>query len=401
MPDELVSVEEHLARALDDLSPLPADEVALMDALGLALAEDVASGVSLPGFDNSAMDGYAVRVADLAETPRTLPVVGAIGAGQTGVDVLEPGAVAKIMTGARMPDGADAVVPYEWTDRGSDEVRIERAPELSQHVRFAGEDVREGDEVLAAGTVLEPRHLGLLDSIGRPAVSCVRRPRVVVVSTGSELREPGAELAADSIYEGNSFLLGGAALRAGADVRRLGIVPDEPEAFLDALRTVLPDADLVVTSGGVSQGDYDVVKAALRPLGTVWFGGVAMQPGKPQGYGRVDGVPIFTLPGNPVSSYISFQVFVLPALRRLMGIDPAAPPWPTARLAEAIGSSPEGKRQFLRGVLRGGELHRVGGPGSHLVGALAASDALIVVPEEATSLPAGAEVQMLSLRGSA
>ena len=397
MPDELVSVEAHLARVLDDLTPLPAAEVPLMDALGLALAADVESEVSLPRFDNSAMDGYAVRVADLAEVPVTLPVVGAIGAGQPGVASLEPGAVAKIMTGAPMPEGADAVVPYEWTDRGAAKVLVERAPVVAQHVRYAGEDVREGDLVLTAGTMLEPRHLGLLASIGRPSVRCGRRPRVVVVSTGSELREPGAELDADSIYEGNSFLLAGAAVRAGAEARRLGIVPDEPEGFLATLREALPEADLVITSGGVSQGDYDVVKAALRPLGTVWFGGVAMQPGKPQGYGRVDGVPIFTLPGNPVSSYISFQVFVLPALRRMMGREPAALAWPTARLGEAVDSSPVGKRQFLRGVLRDGELHRVGGPGSHLVAALAASDALIVVPEEATSLAAGDEVQMLNL----
>ncbi|HWM73065.1 MAG TPA: gephyrin-like molybdotransferase Glp [Nocardioides sp.] len=400
MPDELVSVEEHLARVLDDLTPLPAAEVPLMEALGLSLADDVTSGVSLPRFDNSAMDGYAVRVADLDSVPVTLPVVGAIGAGQAGVEKLEPGAVAKIMTGAPLPEGADAVVPYEWTDRGAEQVLIERAPAVSQHVRYAGEDVREGDVVLGSGTVLEPRHLGLLASIGRPSVKCGRRPRVVIVSTGSELREPGAELAADSIYEGNSYLLAGAAIRAGAEVERLGIIPDEPSAFLDALRGALPDADLVITSGGVSQGDYDVVKAALRPLGTVWFGGVAMQPGKPQGFGRVDGVPIFTLPGNPVSSYISFQVFVLPALRRMLGREPAAPAWPTARLGEAVPSSPDGRRQFLRGVLRDGELHRVGGPGSHLVGALAASDALIVVPEEVTSLAAGDEVQMLSLGGT-
>jgi molybdopterin molybdotransferase len=399
MRDELVPVEEHLTRVLDDSAPLSAAEVPLMEALGLILADDVTAGLSLPRFDNSAMDGYAVRLDDLASAPVTLPVVGAIGAGQAGVGVLEPGTVAKIMTGAPLPEGADAVVPYEWTDRGAEQVLIQRAPAASQHVRYAGEDVREGDVVLGAGTVLEPRHLGLLASIGRPSVKCGRRPRVVVVSTGSELREPGAELAADSIYESNSFLLAGAAVRAGAEVRRLGIVPDEPAAFLDVLRASLADADLVVTSGGVSQGDYDVVKAALRPLGSVWFGGVAMQPGKPQGYGRVDGVPIFTLPGNPVSSYISFQVFVLPALRRMLGREPAALPWPTARLGEAVDSSPEGKRQFLRGVLRDGELHRVGGPGSHLLGALAASDALIVVPEEATSLAAGDEVQMLSLGG--
>ncbi len=400
---ELSSVEEHLARILDDVAPLAPLEVPLMESLGLTLADDVAASLSLPRFDNSAMDGYAVRVADLSELPVTLPVVGEIGAGQSGVTTLAPGTVAKIMTGAPVPSGADAVVPYEWTDRGTSTVVVEQAPELGQHLRYIGEDVHEGDVVLRAGTVLEPRHLGLLASIGKPSVRCVRRPRLVVVSTGSELREPGAELAADSIYEGNSFLLAGAALRAGVEVRRVGIVPDDPDAFLAALRDALGDgdgADAVVTSGGVSQGDYDVVKAALGPLGTVWFGGVAMQPGKPQGYGRVDGTPIFTLPGNPVSSYISFQVFVLPALHRMMGRERERSSWPTARLADAIASSPAGRRQFLRGVLRDGELHQVGGPGSHLIGALAASDALIIVPEEATSLAAGDVVQMLSLDGA-
>ncbi len=399
MPDDLASVEDHLARILDDVAPLPSVEVPLMDSLGLSLAGDMTSAVSLPRFDNSAMDGYAVRVADLGDLPATLPVSGEIGAGQSGVTLLAPGTAAKIMTGAPVPSGADAIVPYEWTDRGATTVVIEKAPALGQHVRAAGEDVRAGDVVLPAGTVLEPRHLGLLASIGHASVPCGRRPRVVVVSTGSELREPGAELAADSIYDGNSYLLAGAALRAGAEVHRLGIVPDDPDAFLATLREALPGADVLVTSGGVSQGDYDVVKAALRPLGTMWFGGVAMQPGKPQGYGRVDGVPVFTLPGNPVSSYISFQVFVLPALHRMLGRATGASSWRTARLAEPVVSSPAGRRQFLRGVLRDGELHQVGGPGSHLIAALAASDALIIVPEEATSLAAGDEVRMLSLDG--
>jgi molybdopterin molybdotransferase len=400
MPDDLFTVEEHLARILDDVAPLEPREIPLMESLGLTLAGDVAAGLSLPRFDNSAMDGYAVRVADLATLPATLPVAGEIGAGQSGVTSLAAGTAAKIMTGAPMPQGADSVVPYEWTDRGVSTVTIQQAPSPGQHVRYAGEDVRDGDVVLPAGTVLEPRHLGLLASIGHATVSCGRRPRVVIVSTGSELREPGAELAADSIYEGNSYLLAGAALRAGAEVHRLGIVPDDPDAFLATLRAALPGADVVVTSGGVSQGDYDVVKAALRPLGTVWFGGVKMQPGKPQGYGRIDGTPIFTLPGNPVSSYISFQVFVLPALHRMLGRELASSSWPTARLAEPVASSPLGRRQFLRGVLRDGELHQVGGPGSHLIGALAASDALIIVPEEATSLAAGDVVQMLSLDGT-
>ena len=252
----------------------------------------------------------------------TLPVVGEIGAGQARLRALGPGAAAKIMTGAPVPAGADAVVPYEWTDRGADSVRIEQAPELRQHIRAAGDDVAEGDLLVREGDLLGPRRLGLLASVGRASVLARPRPRVVILSTGSELREPGGELGHDSIYDGNSFLLAAAARRAGAIPYRVGIVPDEPAAFLESLDDQLVRADVVITSGGVSQGDYDVVKAALAPQG-VWFGPVAMQPGKPQGYGRVgeDRVPIFTLPGNPVSAYISFHVFVLPGAAQADGQD--------------------------------------------------------------------------------
>jgi molybdopterin molybdotransferase len=297
------------------------------------------------------------------------------------------------------------VVPYEWTDRGVAQVRIGRAPELGQHVRPAGEDVSAGDVVVSYGTVLGPRHLGLLASVGRASVRSRPRPRVVVISTGSELREPGGELGHDSIFDGNSFLLAAAARAAGAIAYRVGIVPDEPRAFLDALNDQLVRADLVVTSGGVSQGDYDVVKEALSPLGTVWFGGVAMQPGKPQGFGHVgeDRTPVFTLPGNPVSSYISFQQFVLPAIRKLMGRTPYSRPTTRARLTHAI-TSPAGKRQFVRAEYAvdpagraGASVTPVGGHGSHLIGDLASSDALVVVPEDVTSLPAGEQVQVLRL----
>jgi molybdopterin molybdotransferase len=226
------------------------------------------------------------------------------------------------------------------------------------------------------------------------------RPRVVVISTGSELREPGTQLGHDSIYDGNSFLLAAAARRAGAIAYRVGIVPDEPRAFLDAVQDQLVRADIVVTSGGVSQGDYDVVKEALSPLGTVWFGGVAMQPGKPQGFGHVgeDRTPIFTLPGNPVSSYISFQQFVLPAIRKLMGRTPYARPTVRARLTHPI-SSPAGRRQFVRGEYdaAGPTVAPVGGHGSHLIGDLASSDALVVVPEDVTSVLAGEQVHVLRL----
>jgi molybdopterin molybdotransferase len=315
---------------------------------------------------------------------------------------MSPGTAVKIMTGAPVPAGADTVVPYEWTDRGVAQVRIDRAPTPGQHIRPAGEDVTKGDVLVSHGTVLGPRHLGLLASVGRAAVRSRPRPRVVVISTGSELREPGTELGHDSIYDGNSFLLAAAARQAGAIAYRVGIVPDDPRTFLDALQDQLVRADVVVTSGGVSQGDYDVVKEALAPLGTVWFGPVAMQPGKPQGFGHVgeDRTPIFTLPGNPVSSYVSFQQFVLPALRKLMGRTPHSRPTTRARLTHPI-SSPDGRRQFLRGAYaidKGGpHVVPVGGHGSHLIADLASSDALIVVPEDVTSIPAGEQVQVLRL----
>ncbi len=377
----------------------------LLDTLGLACAEDVVATIALPSFDNSAMDGYAVRGADVATAtagrPVTLPVAGEIGAGQATVRRIEPGTVAKIMTGAPIPEGADAVVPYEWTDRGGDRVRIDEAPQPGQHVRPAGDDVSVGDLLVEEGTVLGPRQLGLLASVGRATVMARPRPRVVILSTGSELRDPGQELGSDSIYDGNSYLLAAAVLRAGAVPVRVGIVRDEPDAFLQTLEAWLDGADLVLTSGGVSQGDYDVVKEALRREG-VWFGPVAMQPGKPQGFGLIGPgkTPIVTLPGNSVSSYISFEMFVLPAIRTLMGLVPASRPQVEARLTRAV-RSPEGRRQFLRGRAgtdeQGRYVEPVGGAGSHLIGALAVADCLVVVPEQTTSVGAGERVQVLLL----
>ena len=403
---ELLPVPDLVERILASVSPLPDFPQPLMEALGLALAEDVSATISLPGFDNSGMDGYAVTYADVAtaseDTPVHLPVVGEIGAGRAGLMALSPGTAAKIMTGAPVPTGCDAVVPYEWTDRGVAQVRITRAPTKHQHIRVAGEDVAEGDQLLEHGTVLGPRHLGLLAAVGRATVRCRPRPRVVVISTGSELREPGSPLGRDSIYDGNSYLLAASARAAGAIAYRVGIVPDDPRTFTDALSDQLVRADLVVTSGGVSEGDFDVVKEALSSLGSVWFGGVAMQPGKPQGFGTVgeDRTPIFTLPGNPVSAYISFETFVLPAIRRMMGKLPYSRPITRARLTHGI-SSPEGKQQMVRAAWdsdRGGaNVSPVGGHGSHLLGDLAASDALIVVPPGTTAVQAGEMVQVLRL----
>jgi molybdopterin molybdotransferase len=403
---DLLPVPDLVERILASVSPLPDFPQPLMDALGLAVAEDVHAPMALPSFDNSSMDGYAVVRDDVLtaspEQPVHLPVVGEIGAGRADLVALSPGTAVKIMTGAPVPRGCDAVVPYEWTDRGVAQVRITQVPSAGQHIRTRGDDVEEGDLLMEHGTVLGPRHLGLLAAVGRATVRCRPRPRVVVISTGSELREPGAPLGHDSIYDGNSFLLAAAARTAGAIAYRVGIVPDDPRTFTDALSDQLVRADLVVTSGGVSQGDFDVVKEALGQLGTVWFGGVAMQPGKPQGFGTVgdDATPIFTLPGNPVSAYVSFETFVLPAIRRMMGKLPYSRPPGRARLTHGIGS-PEGKQQMVRGAYatdRGGAfVSPVGGHGSHLIGDLATSNALIVVPPEVTSLSAGDMVQVLKL----
>lgn len=410
MAEDLLSVDALCGRILSTVRPLPPIRQPLLDALGSTAAEDLHSPIALPSFDNSAMDGYAVVAADVAgagpETPVELPVVGEIGAGQARLLALSPGTAAKIMTGAAVPAGCDAVVPYEWTNRGVARVRIESAPAVGQHIRRAGEDVAVADLLISEGTVLGPRQLGLLAAVGMDRVASRPKPRVVIISTGSELRDPGSPLGHDSVYDGNSFLLAAAVHAAGGIPYRVGIVPDEPRAFLRALDDQLVRADLVVTSGGVSQGDYDVVKEALAPSGTVWFGGVAMQPGKPQGFGVVgeDRIPIFTLPGNPVSAYISFTVFVLPALRRMMARLPYATPLVPARLTSGLRSQP-GRRQFVRGrftrAVDGDQVSPtvspIGGHGSHLLANLAASNALIVVPEEVTELAPGDQVPVLCL----
>jgi len=399
---DLVPVEEHLARILDAIEPLPVYEQPLLETLGLPVAEDVAAPMPLPGFDNSAMDGYAVAFKDVADAredrPVHLPVVGEIGAGRARLLAMSPGTAVKIMTGAPIPQGCTAVVPYEWTDRGVAQVRITRAPTEGQHIRRAGEDVLAGDVLVSEGTVLGPRHLGLLAAVGRARVKARPRPRVVVMSTGSELRDPGVALGHDSIYDANSSMLAAAVRAAGGISYRVGVVPDDPASFTETLGDQLVRADLVVTSGGVSQGDYDVVKEALAGLGTVWFGGVAMQPGKPQGFGVVgeDATPIFALPGNPVSAYVSFQAFVLPALRKFAGRRPFERPTRTARLTHGL-SSPPGKQQYVRAMYDASTASPVGGHGSHLIGDLAESDALIVVPPETTVLAPGDTVQVLLL----
>lgn len=399
----MISVDEHLARILSVVRPLSSLDLPLLDAQGCYLAEDVLAPAPLPGFDNSAMDGYAVRTADLAgDLPVVLPVVGDVAAGPTSPLRVQPGLCVRIMTGAALPAGADAVVPLELTDGGVAHVRIDKAVEVGAYVRRAGEDVAAGDTVLGRGTGLGSAQIGLAAAVGRNRVLVRPRPRVVVVSTGSELVEPGSPLGPGQIADANSFALTAAAVEAGAQAYRVGIVPDEPRTLLGTLEDQLVRADVLITSGGVSVGAYDVVKEVLSRIGTVQFDKVAMQPGMPQGFGTIghDSTPVFGLPGNPVSALVSFEVFVRPALRRMLGAEPLERPRMSAVTTEPM-SSPKGKRSFLRVQLtvRKGAyvVTPVSGTGSHLLAGMARANALAVIPEEVEKVGAGDPVTVLLL----
>jgi len=393
------TVDEHLAAVLDAVRPLPPLDLDLLEAEGTVLAEPVTAPVPLPPFDNSAMDGYAVVAADVAgateHSPVTLPVIGDVAAGDTDISAIRSGMCTRIMTGAPIPAGADAVIPVEWTDGGNVSVRITRSAPPGHYIRRAGEDVTEGQVVLEPGVRLGAPQIGMLAAVGRARVRVRPRPRVVVLSTGDELREPGSPLIPGQIWDSNSYMITAAVHEAGGVGFRHAALGDAPEKVLAALREQLTRADAVITTGGVSMGARDVVKEALRD--TLTFTKVAMRPGKPQGFGLLEGVPIFTLPGNPVSAYVSFQVFVRPALQVMQGLDPRPPAPGTAVLAEPI-ASPPGLRHYLRGRLTGDdEVTPASAQGSHQMGALAAADALIVVPEERERMAAGERVEIWRL----
>ncbi|GAA2600985.1 gephyrin-like molybdotransferase Glp [Streptomyces tubercidicus] len=434
--DRVWSVAEHLDDVLSKIAPLDPIELQLLDAQGCVLVEDITAPVALPPFDNSSMDGYAVRAADVADAtdsaPVTLTVIGDAAAGSGELPAVGPGQAVRIMTGAPVPPGAEAVVPVEWTDGGTGqgpaatmrahsaapqdaggEVRVHRPAAAGAHIRARGSDVTEGEPALRAGTVLGPSQIGLLAAIGRGTVRVHPRPRVVVLSTGSELIQPGEPLGPGEIHDSNSFQLTAAARDAGAIAYRVGAVADDADTLRSTLEDQLIRADILVTSGGVSVGAYDVVKETLIALSatepdgsalagaTVEFRRLAMQPGKPQGFGLIgpDRIPLLALPGNPVSSYVSFELFVRPAIRALMGLPEIHRPTTPARCTEAVASSPKGKRQFLRGSYDAdaGTVTPVGGAGSHLIKAMAHANALIIVPEDTTEVPAGTDVDVVLL----
>ncbi|HEY1842545.1 MAG TPA: gephyrin-like molybdotransferase Glp [Mycobacterium sp.] len=395
------SVEEHQRVVTDLITTRPAVAVELRDAEGLVLAEDVTAVLSLPVFDNSAMDGYAVRAHDVAsataECPVKLPVAEDIPAGRTDIPALGPGTAHRIMTGAPMPAGATAIVPVEATDGRTDVVTITAPSATGRYIRRAGEDVAAGSTVLRSGQVVTPAAVGLAAALGRPALTVIPRQRILVISTGSELVQPGAALRQGQIYESNSFMLAAAIRAAGADVVAAVTATDDVAEFTAVLDRYAAESDLIVTSGGVSAGAYEVVKDAFGRNGDqgVEFVKVAMQPGMPQGTGRVGGTPIVTVPGNPVSALVSFEVFIRPALRSAMGLPAPHRPLRSAVLTETL-TAPAGKRQFRRGVFdaTAGTVATHGPAGSHHLRWLASANCLIDIPADATQLPAGAQVQV-------
>ena len=436
---DLVSVEAHLADILGTIRPLAPTELSLADAYGLVLAEDVTASTPLPSFDNSAMDGYAVRVADVASsseaTPVTLPVVAEVAAGDIGAYALQAGTAIRILTGAMLPHGAEAVVPVEWTDGGTARVTIRGRAERGHAIRLAGGDAQAGEVLVGAGTRLRPMHIAVIAAAGRGAVQVRPQPRVAVLSTGSELAEPGTPIVPGRIWDSNSFMIAAAAREAGCLAYRQAIVPDRPEEVLPAIEDQLVRADLMITTGGVSMGgEYDVVKAALAQLGTIEFRKVAMHPGMPQGFGTValpasaapedrsrrgllgrladrgeeaespvrpgehEHVPIFTLPGNPVSAYVSFQVFARPAIGALQADDGLGLEQTRAELTGPL-RSPPGRRSFLRGVLDRSRalITPLTGQGSHQVATLGRANALIVVPEQVVQMHQGETADVLVL----
>lgn len=407
----LVSVDDYREGILAGLTALDPITLPLADSHGCVLAEDVVAEWPLPSFDNSSMDGYAVLATDVAtateESPVTLTVVGDVPAGARADVPVSTGNAVRIMTGAPTPSGTECIVPVELTDGGTSTVEIRGSVEAGTYIRHAGEDVIVGDTVVRAGTLLSARHLAVIAAVGKGQLLVYPRPRVAVLSTGSELVEPGTPLTKGMISDSNSFLLVAAANEAGAQAYRVPPVRDDAEAFAAAITDQLHRADLILTSGGVSMGAYDTVKEVFTEYGTVEFTKVAMHPGMPQGHGFVgesedERIPVITLPGNPVSSYISFQNFVRPAINKMRGLPDSDRPRIPAQITKAM-DSPQNKRQFARGrFLDGNRVEPVGGgQGSHVIGGLAQSDCLIVIPEGVGHVNAGDTVDVVDLRGDA
>jgi len=429
----MLRLEDALARVLDGVRPLPAETVAVEDAQGQVLAAPVMATTSLPPWDNSAMDGFAVRSADVAgashDSPVRLRVLGEVAAGHVPTCDVEPGTAVRITTGAMMPPGADTVVPVEDTDVPGGvstlppSVAVRAPAARGAHVRHRGADVHRGDRVLDAGRLVGPAAIALAVASGAAQVVVHRRPRMAILATGDELSPAGEPLLPGRIHDSNTPALLAQARAAGAVAVSHGIVPDDPAALAQRFAVAVAASDVVVLSGGVSVGAHDHVRDAFRALGDLRLWRVAIQPGMPLAFGRTTPsragaredadrpVALFGLPGNPVSAFVTFELFVRPYVRVLLGhvdasfVAPDAHRRVVARLAEAVTKAP-GRRAFLRVRLvadssaPGGLLATpTGDQGSHMLSGLAAADGLAVIPEAVSGLPAGEPVEVLLLEG--
>lgn len=397
----LTSVDDALAQVLARAHPLPAEEVRLDAAAGRILAADALAPVGLPLFASSAMDGFAVRSADL---PGTLPIVGHIAAGRPAARPLGTGEAMGIATGGVVPDGADTVVPIEVVTVGDDRVEIPEALATGANVRAPGRDVAAGDRVAAVGATLTPARLGALAATGLAGVSCARRPRVTVLTTGTELRTPGERLRPGEIYESNGLMLEALLSDAGAEVTRLHPVTDDPGEHRAALERAL-ETDVLVTSGGVSVGPHDLVRQTLAHLGVEEvFWGVAMRPGKPLAFAVRGSTLVFGLPGNPVSALVGALLFVRPAVRALQGDPRPGPAFRGGSLATPVERS-RARDEFVRVVVTEDEdgtalLEPLAGQESHMIATAAGATGIARVGAGAGTAPAGARVPYLRLDGA-
>lgn len=394
---------DHRDYLLSCVEPLPAFGQQLLDAVGLSLCQDVVSDLNLPRFDNSARHGYAVRATDVERAsdpaPISLPVVGEIAAGHQATDGLAPGTAMKIMPGAPIPVSADAVVPAEATDRGERDVKITEPFELGDNIRRCGEDVTQGKTVLQAGDRLSPRSIGLLAGIGVDKVLVRPAPRVVVISIGSDLIEPGMTLQTEQQnFDANSHLLAAAIRASGAQVFRIRRGPDDVGQLRQVISDQLVRADLILMTGGVSQEDDILGKQVLSELGATDFSRVAMYPGKPQGFGLVgeDRTPVIMMPGYPVSAFVSFEAFVRPVLRKMTGTEPVVRPTVSYVAARPITSVP-GELELVRGLIStddtgSPQVRPASGEGAHRLGGLATADAMMLIEPGIDFVAAGDEV---------
>ena len=398
----MISVDEARARILRHFHPLEPEKVPILEALDRVLAEDIYSDIDIPPFANSAMDGYALRSGDTMgaskKSPVTLKVVADLAAGHTTHLKVEPGTAIRIMTGAPLPEGADAVVRFEETSEGlrggwGPTVEIYKEVSPRENVRPAGEDIRRGELALAKGTVLRPQELGILASLGRPEVEVIRRPRVAVLATGDELVAIDEEIGPGQIWNSNEYSTAAQVMRYGGVPVRLGIARDRVEELKAKIEEGLAaKVELFLTSAGVSVGEYDVVKEVLASEGEIDFWQVNMKPGKPLAFGHIQGVPLIGLPGNPVSAMVSFEQFARPAILTMLGKRALEKPEVEVVMDEDITGG--ARRGFVRGVVtkRGDVYHAkpIGGPGgSGILTSMVRANALLIVPEGTTLVRAG------------